>query len=53
MWWRTPWLRQRRLLLGLALFDAALLLGFYNLLFWHQFGRWAGITGSVAALIML
>ncbi|KEF41463.1 MAG: exopolysaccharide biosynthesis polyprenyl glycosylphosphotransferase [Cyanobium sp. CACIAM 14] len=53
MWWRTPWLRQRRLLLGLALFDAAILLGFYNLLFWHRFGRWAGVTGSVAALIVL
>ncbi|MCP9849573.1 exopolysaccharide biosynthesis polyprenyl glycosylphosphotransferase [Cyanobium sp. Morenito 9A2] len=53
MWWRTPWLRQRWLLLGLTLLDAALLLGFYNLLFWHRFGRWAGFTPSVWALVML
>ena len=51
MWWRSPWLRQRRLLLGLALFDAILLGGSYNLLFLHRFGRWAGFTGSVACLI--
>ncbi len=50
MWWRTPWLRQRWLLLGLALLDAALLLGFYNLLFWHRFSHWAGLTPSVLAL---
>lgn len=53
MWLRAPWLRQRRLLLGLALFDAGILLGSYNLLFWHRFGRWAGLTGSVTALMIL
>ena len=35
------------------MFDALLLLGFYNLLFWHHFDRWAGITGSISALIVL
>ncbi|MEI6828803.1 MAG: exopolysaccharide biosynthesis polyprenyl glycosylphosphotransferase [Synechococcaceae cyanobacterium ELA445] len=53
MWWRTPWLRQRWLLMGLALVDAALLLGFYNLLFWHRFDRWPGLTGSIAVLVLL
>jgi lipopolysaccharide/colanic/teichoic acid biosynthesis glycosyltransferase len=53
MWWRTPWLRQRWLMLSLALCDALLLLGSYNLLFWERFGRWAGLTGSVGALILV
>ena len=53
MWWRTPWLRQRRLLLGLALFDTLLLLGTYNSLFLHRFDRWAGLTGSIVGLIVL
>jgi hypothetical protein len=39
------------LLLGLALFDAILLGVSYNLLFLHRFGRWAGLTCSVACLI--
>lgn len=53
MWWRTPWLRQRWLLLGLALLDAFLLVGFYNLFFWHRFDHWAGITPSIAAVASL
>ncbi len=53
MWWRTPWLRQRRLLLGLALFDTLLLLGTYNSLFLQRFDRWAGITGSIVGLTLL
>lgn len=53
MWWRTPWLRQRWLLLGLALLDAFLLLGFYNLFFWQRFDRWAGVTPSIAAVSSL
>lgn len=53
MWWRTPWLRQRRLLLGLALFDTLLLLGTYNSLFLQRFDRWAGITGSIVGLVGL
>jgi exopolysaccharide biosynthesis polyprenyl glycosylphosphotransferase len=50
MWWRTPWLRQRWLLLNLALFDALLVVSSYNVLFWYHFDRWAGITGSVGTL---
>ena len=50
MWWRAPWLKQRWTLLSLALFDAALLVGNYNLFFWRRFDRWAGVTGSVAAV---
>ena len=53
MWWRTPWLRQRRLLLGLALFDALLLLGTYNSLFLQRFDRWAGVTGAIGGLVGL
>jgi exopolysaccharide biosynthesis polyprenyl glycosylphosphotransferase len=52
MWWRTPWLQQRWLMLGLALGDGLLLLGSYNLLFWQRFGRWAGLTGSIGALVL-
>ena len=53
MWWRAPWLQQRWTLLGLALFDASLLLGSYNLLFWRRFDRWAGISGSVATVVTI
>jgi exopolysaccharide biosynthesis polyprenyl glycosylphosphotransferase len=53
MWWRTPWLQQRWLLLSLALCDALLLIGSYNLLFWHRFGSWAALTGSSSTLIIL
>jgi exopolysaccharide biosynthesis polyprenyl glycosylphosphotransferase len=40
-------------MLSLALCDALLLLSSYNLLFWHRFGRWAGLTGSIGTLIAL
>ena len=53
MWWRAPWLQQRWTLLGLALLDGALLTGFYNLLFWRRFDRWAGITGSVVSVVII
>jgi exopolysaccharide biosynthesis polyprenyl glycosylphosphotransferase len=53
MWWRTPWLQQRWLMLSLALGDGLLLLGFYNLLFWHRFDRWPGLTSSIGTLILL
>ena len=50
MWWRAPWLQQRWSLLGLALLDASLVVGNYNIFFWHRFDRWVGITGSVATV---
>jgi exopolysaccharide biosynthesis polyprenyl glycosylphosphotransferase len=53
MWWQAPWLTERKALLGLALFDALVITGAYNALFWYQFNRWAGITGSVATLIAI
>jgi exopolysaccharide biosynthesis polyprenyl glycosylphosphotransferase len=40
-------------MLNLALWDALLLIGSYNLLFWHRFGRWAGLTGSIGTLILV
>ena len=53
MWWQAPWLTERKALLGLALFDAFVITATYNALFWYQFDRWAGITGSVATLIAI
>ena len=53
MWWRAPWFEQRRALLGLALFDALVMMGTYNVLFKQRFGRWAGITGSIATLMLI
>ncbi|NDC36067.1 MAG: exopolysaccharide biosynthesis polyprenyl glycosylphosphotransferase, partial [Synechococcaceae bacterium WB9_2_112] len=53
MWWRAPWLQQRQALLGLAVFDALVIVGMYNALFWQRFDRWAGVTGSVATLVLL
>lgn len=53
MWWRTPWLRQRRTLAILAAWDAIVLSFFYNLLFVLRIGRWAGVTKSVVALAIL
>lgn len=53
MWWRTPWLRQRWLLIGLALLDSGLIVLTYNLLYWRRFGNWVGITPSVAVLLAL
>jgi exopolysaccharide biosynthesis polyprenyl glycosylphosphotransferase len=53
MWWRTPWLRQRWRLIGLALLDAGLVALAYNTLLWQRFGSWVGITPAVLALILL
>jgi exopolysaccharide biosynthesis polyprenyl glycosylphosphotransferase len=40
-------------MLTLAVYDALLVLGFYNLLFRHRFGQWAGLTGSIGGLIVV
>ncbi len=53
MWWRNPWLRPRWVMASLAIFDAALLISTYNLLFLRQFGELPGITRSVWALLIL
>jgi exopolysaccharide biosynthesis polyprenyl glycosylphosphotransferase len=53
MWWQSPWLKRRRALLGLALFDAVLLTSTYNALFYQRFEQWAGVTGSVATLALV
>jgi exopolysaccharide biosynthesis polyprenyl glycosylphosphotransferase len=53
MWWRAPWMRQRRTLVFLAGCDALLLIGFYNLLFQFRFGFLPGFTKSLAALLIL
>ncbi len=53
MWWRNPWLRQRRKLLGLAIFDGLLIFAAYNALFLRLFHQWPGLTTSLVALIAL
>lgn len=53
MWWRNPWLQQRRKLLGLAIFDSLLIIAAYNGLFLRLFHQWAGLTTSVGVLIAL
>jgi exopolysaccharide biosynthesis polyprenyl glycosylphosphotransferase len=53
MWWRAPWLKRRLLLLGLAVFDAAILFLLYNLAFLRRFEAWAGLTPSLIAVIGL
>jgi len=53
MWWRAPWMRQRRMLTFLAGWDAILLIGFYNLMFFLRLGFWPGVTKSPVALVAL
>jgi exopolysaccharide biosynthesis polyprenyl glycosylphosphotransferase len=53
MWWRNPWLQQRRKLLGLAIFDSLLIFAAYNGLFLRLFHQWAGLTTTVGVLIAL
>jgi len=53
MWWRTPWLRQRWLLIGLALADSGLVILSYNVLYQQRFAIWPGISSSVVALLAL
>ncbi|MEI6615037.1 MAG: exopolysaccharide biosynthesis polyprenyl glycosylphosphotransferase, partial [Cyanobium sp. ELA507] len=53
MWWRNPWLQQRRKLLGLAIFDSLLVFAAYNGLFLRLFHQWAGLTTTVGVLITL
>lgn len=53
MWWRTPWLRQRWLLISLALVDSVLVVLSYNALYRHRFGTWPGITTTVVGLLVL
>ena len=53
MWWRNPWLRPRWVMASLAVFDAALLIATYNVLFLRQFGDLPGITRSVWGLLIL
>jgi len=53
MWWRSPWLRQRILWMGLAAFDVLAVCFSYNLVYWFHFQSLPGVSGSVAALACL
>ena len=52
---RAPWLRQRLLMLGLALFDALSLATTYNVTHWIRLEEqdWVGINRALALLILL
>ncbi|MFZ9462324.1 MAG: exopolysaccharide biosynthesis polyprenyl glycosylphosphotransferase, partial [Vulcanococcus sp.] len=53
MWWRSPWLRRRGLLIGLAGFDALSLVLAYNLAYQQRFGAWPGLSNAVLGLMAL
>ncbi len=53
MWWRNPWLRERRLLLSLAIFDGLLIAGTYGLLYLRRFDHWPGMNRSMVGLLIL
>lgn len=46
-------MRQRRMLTFLAGWDAILLVGFYNLMYFLRLGFWPGVTKSPVALVVL
>lgn len=46
-------MEQRRVLFGLAVIDAIILIVTYNLLFYKETERWAGVTGGIASLVSL
>jgi exopolysaccharide biosynthesis polyprenyl glycosylphosphotransferase len=46
-------MRQRRMLTFLAGWDAILLIGFYNLMYFLRLGFWPGVTKSPVALVVL
>jgi lipopolysaccharide/colanic/teichoic acid biosynthesis glycosyltransferase len=52
---RAPWLRQRLLMLGLALFDGSCLALAYNITRWLRLeeGSWAGLNRALAVLLTL
>jgi lipopolysaccharide/colanic/teichoic acid biosynthesis glycosyltransferase len=52
---RAPWLRQRLLMLGLALFDGSCLALVYNITRWLRLGEesWVGLNRALAVLVAL
>ena len=53
MFWRSPWLQRRILLMALAGFDIGAIAISYNLAYHLRFQAWPGISNSVVALTML
>jgi hypothetical protein len=53
MWWRSPWLRRRTLLIGLAGFDLMVVVLAYNAAYHGRFSAWPGLSNAVLGLIGL
>jgi len=51
MWWRSPWLRRRTLLIGLAGFDLMVVVLAYNAAYHARFSAWPGLSNAVLGLI--
>lgn len=51
MWWRNPWLQNRKRLLGLAVVDALLIIGSYYALYLRLFHQPPGFSRSALALV--
>ena len=53
MSWRAPWLRERLLLLSLALWDLVVVWAMYGLIYRLRLGPDPGITLALAVLVLL
>ena len=53
MSWRAPWLRERLLLLVLALCDLLVVLTVYSLNYWWRVNAWPGLTQALLVLIVV
>lgn len=53
MSWRAPWLRERLLLLVLALCDLLVVLIVYSINYWWRVNAWPGLTQALLVLILV
>ena len=52
MSWRAPWLRERLLLLALALSDLLIVITIYSINYWLNVSAWPGLTQALMVLII-